>query len=99
MTVIVWEEKAQADREGIFRYLYEEAGLSVASAADEQFVKLAAMLEDNPEAGVKVNQSKKQRKLIVTRFPFIMIYAIEMEEVRILRVLHTARKIASQYHQ
>ncbi|HAB5775983.1 TPA_asm: type II toxin-antitoxin system RelE/ParE family toxin, partial [Salmonella enterica subsp. enterica serovar Infantis] len=29
-------------------------------------------------------------------FPFIIVYVAEKEHVRILRVLHTARKIASQ---
>ncbi|WP_114192143.1 type II toxin-antitoxin system RelE/ParE family toxin [Edaphovirga cremea] len=97
MTVVRWELRAQVDRESIFRYLYREAGLLVASATDDKFEMLASLLEDNPEAGTEAGKSRKNRKLTVPRFPFIIVYVNEPGEVRILRVLHTARHIASKY--
>ncbi|EBU3473813.1 type II toxin-antitoxin system RelE/ParE family toxin, partial [Salmonella enterica] len=49
--------------------------------------------------GVKAGRSERQRKLVVPHFPFIIVYATENKNVRILRVLHTSRKIASRYSQ
>lgn len=39
---VQWEIRARADREAIFRYLYQEAGLPVASATDDKFVSMSA---------------------------------------------------------
>lgn len=100
MTVRVeWEKRAQTDRENIFLYLNREAGTLVAIAADEQLAGMAAILAENPLAGVKAGRSEKQRKLVVPHFPFIIVYVAESARVRILRVLHTSRKIAGQYSQ
>jgi len=94
---VQWEIQARADREAIFRYLYQEAGLPVASATDDKFVGMVSILRENPLAGVKAGRTVKQRKLVVPRFPFIIIYVAEETVVRILRVLHTSRKIAGRY--
>ncbi|EKC4132941.1 type II toxin-antitoxin system RelE/ParE family toxin [Salmonella enterica subsp. enterica] len=100
MTVRVeWEKRAQADRENIFLYLNREAGAMVAVVADDRLSGLVAILTENPLAGVKAGRSEKQRKLVVPHFPFIIVYVAEKERVRILRVLHTSRKIASQYRK
>ncbi|KEA52622.1 plasmid stabilization protein [Mangrovibacter sp. MFB070] len=98
MTVCVeWEKRAQSDRENIFLYLNREVGALVAIAADEQLAGMAGILAENPLAGVKAGRSETQRKLVVPHFPFIIVYATENARVRILRVLHTSRKVAGQY--
>lgn len=100
MTVRVeWEKRAQADRENIFLYLDRKAGAVVAIAADDRLTGMAAILIENPLAGVKAGRSESQRKLVVPHFPFIIIYIAEKERVRILRVLHTSRKIVRRYNQ
>jgi toxin ParE1/3/4 len=96
-SVVQWEMQARADREAIFRYLYQEAGLSVASAADDKLISMVSILKENPQAGVKAGRTAKQRKLVVPRFPFIIVYVAEESLVLILRVLHTSRKIAGRY--
>jgi addiction module RelE/StbE family toxin len=98
-SVIQWEKQAQADRETIFRYLYQEAGLSVASATDDRFISMVAILQENPLAGTKAGRTEKQRKLVVPRFPFIIVYVAEESVVRVLRLLHTSRKIAGYYRK
>ncbi|MBN7765952.1 type II toxin-antitoxin system RelE/ParE family toxin [Pectobacterium brasiliense] len=94
-----WEKQALADREGIYRYLYKEAGLDVANAADEKFISSVSLLEATPEAGLDIGKSGKRRKLVLTRFPFIIIYALKrkVNEVHILRILHTSRKLSASY--
>lgn len=94
---VQWEVHARSDREAIFRYLYQEAGLAVASATDDKFVSMVDILKENPLAGTKAGKTAKQRKLVVPRFPFIIVYVAEETAVRILRVLHTSRKIAGRY--
>ncbi|EDV5543232.1 type II toxin-antitoxin system RelE/ParE family toxin [Salmonella enterica subsp. enterica] len=98
MTIKVeWEKHAQIDRENIFLYLNREAGAVVAIAADDRLSGMTGILKENPLAGVKAGQLKSQRKLVVPHFPFIIVYVAKKEHVRILRVLHTSRKIASRY--
>ncbi|ECQ8978662.1 type II toxin-antitoxin system RelE/ParE family toxin [Salmonella enterica subsp. enterica] len=100
MTVRVeWEKRAQSDRENIFLYLNREAGAVVAIAADERLAGMVDILEENPEAGLKAGHKESQRKLVVPHFPFIIVYVAEKEHVRILRILHTSRRIASQYRK
>ncbi|WP_312626797.1 type II toxin-antitoxin system RelE/ParE family toxin [Scandinavium sp.] len=100
MTIrIEWEKRAQQDRENIFLYLNREAGAVVAIAADGRLAGMASILTENPLAGVRAGRSDKQRKLVVPHFPFIIVYVAENTRVRILRVLHTSRKVAGQYGQ
>lgn len=96
-TAVEWEKQARADREAIFLYLYQEAGVLVASATDDRFASMVDILRENPLAGTKAGSVEKQRKLVVPRFPFIIVYVVENTSVRILRVLHTSRKIAGLY--
>jgi len=98
ISAVQWEKQAQADRETIFRYLYREAGLLVASATDDKFTSMASLLSENPQAGTKVG-TEKQYKLVGPRFPFIIVYIAETDGVRILRVLHTSRKISGRYQR
>nr|WP_240635008.1 hypothetical protein [Brenneria salicis] len=53
------------------------------------------------EAAIDIGKSGKRRKLVLTTFPFIIIYALkrEINEVHILRILHThtSRKVSAKY--
>lgn len=95
--VIQWEKRARTDREAIFRYLYKEAGLLIASATDDRFISMVGILRENPLAGTKAGKTEKQRKLVVPRFPFIIVYGVENSVIRLLRILHTSRKITERY--
>jgi toxin ParE1/3/4 len=97
ITAVEWEKQARADREAISLYLYKEADVPVASATDDKFVSMVDILRENLLAGTKAGSAEKQRKLIVPRFPFILVYVVENTSIRILRVLHTSRKIAGRY--
>jgi len=94
-----WEKRALADREGIYRYLYKEAGLDVANGVDDKFESTVSLLEATPEAEIDIGKSGERRKLVLTKFPFIIIYALKrkINEVHILRILHTSRKVSAKY--
>jgi len=96
-TTIVWDKRALADRENIFMYLNKEAGAMVAIAADDRFVAMIEILKDNPLAGLKAGRTEKQRKLVIPHFPFIVVYIVDKTQVRILRIFHTARKLAQRF--
>lgn len=97
--VVQWEKQGLADREAIFCYLYREAGLVVASATDERFVSVVSILKENPLTGMQAGKTAKQRKLVVPRLPFIIVYVVEDRCVRILRVLHTSRRMTGRYRK
>ena len=99
MSKLLWEEAAQTDREHIYSYFYEQAGLLLADKVDEKFQEMAKLLQTAPHSGVKIknNVDESYRKLIVPHFPFVMVYQYvkKYSNIRILRVLHTSRKITS----
>lgn len=97
--IVEWEKQALNDREKIFRYLYREAGLLVASAADDKFVGLVNILKENPQAGIRAGKKNNQRKLVVPYFPFIIVYVAEVVTISILRILHTSRKTATRFRR
>ncbi|SFU33663.1 type II toxin-antitoxin system RelE/ParE family toxin [Xenorhabdus koppenhoeferi] len=101
MITISWEETAQTDREQIYLYFFEQAGLLLADEIDAKFVEMAGLLTVTPYAGVKARNSpdERYRKLVVPHFPFVMLYRYdeEIENIKILRILHTARKITGLF--
>lgn len=100
MITLSWEETAQTDREQIYRYFFEQAGLLLADKVDARFQEMAELLQSTPYSGVKVrNTADDYRKLIIPHFPFILLYQYdkENENIRIFRVLHTARQITSLF--
>lgn len=50
----------------------------------------AETLPQNPQIG-RVGRLARTRELTVDRFPFMLAYRIESEEIQILAVVHTAR--------
>jgi len=96
---ILWDAPAQTDREQIYIYLFEHAGLLLADRVDARFEELAVLLLTNPVAGVKARDSAddRYRKLIVPHFPFILLYRYDDNEIHILRVLHTSKRVTSLF--
>lgn len=99
MSFVTWGNQAVADRVSIFQFLARRAGASVAITTDDRFVALSVLLAEHPKSGHSINGNVNRRKLVVPRFPFAMVYALELDAVRILRVIHTARKVAASYSQ
>lgn len=99
MNKILWDAPAQADREQIYLWFFEQAGLLLADRIDARFEELAALFLTNPVAGVKARNGadERYRKLIVPHFPFIMLYRYDNSETHILRILHTSRRITSLF--
>ena len=62
-----------------------------AARLEQRMVDATDQLLDHPEIG-RIGRLRGTRELVVARTPYIVIYEIEGETVRILRVLHSAQR-------
>ncbi|MGG4664923.1 type II toxin-antitoxin system RelE/ParE family toxin [Providencia vermicola] len=99
MIKLLWEKAAQTDREHIYHYFFKHAGILLADKIDNRFQELTELLQATPYSGVKVKNKENYRKLIIPNFPFFILYQINKKDnhIRILRILHTATRLASNY--
>ncbi|MGB9203229.1 MAG: type II toxin-antitoxin system RelE/ParE family toxin [Terriglobales bacterium] len=85
-----WSIFAQADRDAIFDYI-EEDNLQAAIAVDNRIREQVAGLAKFPESG-RPGRVAGTRELVILRTPYIAVYRIAGNAVRILRVLHGAQQ-------
>ena len=88
---LYWTLEAIADRDAIFDYI-EVDNPAAALALDELFSEKAERLTDHPKLG-RLGRVDGTRELVVHE-NYILIYDIAGDLVRILRVLHVARRWA-----
>ncbi|RXT52650.1 addiction module toxin RelE [Bosea sp. Tri-44] len=86
---VVWSPFALADRDEIFSYI-EADNPKVAAEIDERIASAVHRLLRFPESG-RPGRVAGTRELVVPRTPYIAIYGVMSDKVRILRVLHGAR--------
>lgn len=86
---LFWTPEAEADRDAIFDYI-EPDNPRAAVELDEQFERRAAQLITHPMIG-RGGRVENTREL-VARPNYLLIYDIDGDTVRILRVLHAARQ-------
>ena len=90
MMPVVWLEEAVQDLKTIGTFIAEDNP----SAAYRVLTKIKASadsLQQNPELG-RPGRVEKTRELVVPGLPYILPYTLAKKEIRILAVLHTARK-------
>jgi toxin ParE1/3/4 len=87
---VEWSTLAQADRDAIFDYI-EADSPRAAVAVDERIRAQVETLARFPQSG-RLGRIKGTRELIIRRTPYIAAYRITGDTVRILRVLHGARR-------
>ncbi len=90
MMAVVWLEEAVQDLKVIGTFIVEDNP----SSAYRVLTKIKASadsLQQNPELG-RHGRVEKTRELVVPGLPYILPYTLAKKEIRILAVLHTARK-------
>jgi len=92
---LVWSRLAQSDRDEIYGYI-EAEGPRTALAIDERIVNSVLRLIDFPESG-RPGRVRGTRELVIPRTPFIVAYTLNMDTVRILRVLHGAQRWPEEF--
>jgi toxin ParE1/3/4 len=85
-----WSAFAQSDRTAIFDYI-EADSPKAAIAVDERIREQVETLAWFPGSG-RPGRIEGTRELVIHRTPYIVAYRITGSTVRILRVLHSARR-------
>ncbi|HEX7758991.1 MAG TPA: type II toxin-antitoxin system RelE/ParE family toxin [Caulobacteraceae bacterium] len=85
-----WSRHAFDDRIAIFDYIKADSPRA-AMAIDERIDARAEGLSDFPESG-RPGRAIGTRELVVTGTPYIIIYQLTADAVRILRIVHGARR-------
>ncbi|MCP1680686.1 type II toxin-antitoxin system RelE/ParE family toxin [Kerstersia gyiorum] len=93
---LIWTRPAAADRRGIRAYIAQD-NPSAALALDELIAEKAARLVDHPQLG-RPGRIAGTRELVAHR-NYIVVYDVNGDQVRILRVLHAARQWPPQHEQ
>ncbi|MAE23098.1 type II toxin-antitoxin system RelE/ParE family toxin [Pseudomonas sp. ALS1279] len=86
---LAWTRLALNDRQAIRSYIAQDNPMA-ALALDELFAEKAVRLADHPGLG-RPGRVNSTRELVVHQH-YLMIYDLANDQVRILRVLHTARQ-------
>ena len=87
---VEWSTFAQADRDAIFDYI-EADNPKAAIVIDDRSRRHIEQLRNFPESG-RPGRIGGTRELVIDRTPYIAAYRITGDTVRILRVLHGARR-------
>ena len=86
---LVWAPFALTDRDHIFTHI-EADSPGAAIRIDERIGSAARCLLDFPESG-RPGRITGTRELVIQRTPYILVYAVTDDTVRILRCLHGAQ--------
>jgi toxin ParE1/3/4 len=95
MPIAKLSEKAIADLDEIYSYIAEDDLASADRLADE-FLEKFLMLAENPFSG----RSRMELGVGFRSFPhrrYIVIYILFADGIEIIRVLHSARDVESQF--
>jgi len=85
-----WSKRAQADLDRIYDYYLDAAPYDIAEQAIRAIIEQA---NRTARAGLIYRPGPRgTREAVMRRFPFTIIYRIEPNVVRVVRVLHQARE-------
>ena len=90
-----WTTPAREQFVSAYEYLAEENRAAAARTADKIW-KSSELLARHPMAG-REGRVAGTRELVVHGTPFIVAYQVKRKEVRILAVLHAARKWPDEF--
>ncbi|MEJ0060944.1 MAG: type II toxin-antitoxin system RelE/ParE family toxin [Terricaulis sp.] len=86
MKRLVWDARALADLESISEYIAADSKKAAARVVS-YIRERALVLEAMPKLGM-ASSDPGTRELILPRFPYVLVYEIAGDEVRILAVFH-----------
>jgi toxin ParE1/3/4 len=71
---------------------YESKRVGLGGELFDEFAALMARLTMNPESGNPISVDQKTRRLLVTRFPYQVVYRVRMNEIVIVALAHLKRR-------
>lgn len=87
---LIWTRRASEDLWSLHDYISRENEIA-ADAVAGRIVEAATRLAEFPEMG-KIGRAENTRELVVPNTPYILAYRIRENSLRILRVMHGARR-------
>ncbi|MCW5717240.1 MAG: type II toxin-antitoxin system RelE/ParE family toxin [Bauldia sp.] len=90
--IVEYTPRAAADVSRIAARSHAEFGPAVALDLEQAIRTIGLMLGENPFSGTSIRQRPGVRRIPLTRFPFVVIYRVQAESVRILHIRHTSRR-------
>ncbi|MGK9169229.1 type II toxin-antitoxin system RelE/ParE family toxin [Inquilinus limosus] len=85
-----WRPAAEADRLAIYNHI-EAVNPRAAELVDERILARVLTLLQLPNSG-RPGRAEGTHELTINRTPYFLIYRVEGDTVRILRILHTRRE-------
>jgi len=89
--IVEYTPRAAADISRIAARSHAEFGPVVALDLEQAIRAVGLLLGENPFSGTSIRQRPGVRRVSLTRYPFVVIYRVHAESVRILHVRHTSR--------
>jgi|SRR4051794_34212153 len=86
---IVWTTPARRDISAILEYLGSR-NPNTARMLDKHILQAIEKLADFPYLG-RPGRQEGTRELVITRYPYIVVYGVMANEIVIYRILHTAQ--------
>ena len=87
---LIWSRAAVRGRERQIDYVAER-NPGAAARLEQRIIDATDQLIDHPRIG-RAGRVSGTQELVVARTPYIVIYEIEGDAVRIIRVLHSAQR-------
>jgi toxin ParE1/3/4 len=92
---IRWTEPAVADLTGICDYLQEYESPTLARTVAQAVYRAAQLLSKFPMKG-RIGREADTRELVISRYPYIVVYRLQADSVHILRILHASQQLPIQ---
>jgi toxin ParE1/3/4 len=87
---VVWDDEALDDLDSIGAFIASD-NPRAARRVVERIRERSLLLETSPRLGKPIVERPGARELILSRYPYVLVYEIEDEEVRILAVFHQSQ--------
>ena len=85
---ILWLKSAELDVKEVISY-YEQISEQITKKIILHIIESVYKLADFPEVGIASEQDSSLRKLIVTKYNYIIVYKIEEGYVKVVQVFDT----------
>ena len=82
---------AQRDLRRIAEHYIETAGTATTARIGREIGKTLLQIAEHPEIGHKL-ETAPYRQLVVSQYPFVILYRLTPTAARIIRILHQAQK-------
>ncbi|MDR2007638.1 MAG: type II toxin-antitoxin system RelE/ParE family toxin [Alphaproteobacteria bacterium] len=91
MCKVIWSKRAIAQYGGSVRWYGKQGGVSLANNFEQHIGSCLSILARNPYMARQVEGKPKLREYVVQKYPFIISYYVENDNINIASFLHQSR--------